>query len=130
MTTIVRAVYLTKHFRQSEFTCRCRQPTCDAKPMNSEFMALLEQLRTAWGKAMLPTSGQRCGPWNARMGGAPKSQHLEGRAADFWFQDTNELRQFVEAAEKVGFRGLGKGRHLVHLDNRTGEPARWIYRDK
>lgn len=130
MPTIVRAVYLTKHFRDSEFSCRCRRPECDAKPMNMDFMTMLEAMREAWGKAMLTTSGQRCSVWNTKMGGAPKSQHLEGRAADFWFQDPVELRQFVDLAEKQGFRGIGKGRHLVHIDNRVGEPARWIYRDK
>ncbi len=120
---------ISASFRESEFRCRCRSETCDAKPMRLEFIALLQALRDLWGRPMSPTSGARCAPHNAAVKGAPNSQHLLGNAADFWFIDPSSTRKFVELAEKIGFRGIGCGKHLVHLDSRDGEAKRWDYYD-
>lgn len=55
--------------------------------------------------------------------------HLQGRACDFWFIDPAEADLFEMLAAKHGFGGIGKGKHLVHIDN--GPPnRRWTYSDK
>jgi uncharacterized protein YcbK (DUF882 family) len=129
--TVKRDRYLTKHFRYRELACKCRRADCDAKEMDAYFLSKLEALRLLWNKPLNPTSGARCGIWNAKQGGAPKSQHVEGKAADFWFEDTQEMKAFVEMAKSLGFTGIGRGlRHLVHLDTRDGELVTWIYKDK
>lgn len=123
------AKMLTKNFRATEFACRCRRPECDAAEMLPSFMAMLQTLRDNWGKPMSPTSARRCAVWNAKVGGAPDSQHLVGNAADFWFDNTDELQQFELMAEKCGFKGIGTGKHLIHIDARSGF-ARWTYDNK
>ena len=127
---VVRDKQLSKHFRAKEFACRCRRADCDANPVDDRFLALLESLREAWGQPLHPTSGQRCATWNQAVGGAQKSQHVEGKAVDFWFESPVQLKRFTELAQKIGFTGIGKGRHLVHLDTRDGPFTTWVYKDK
>lgn len=112
----------------SEFDCHCnRGVLCDAAPMCDEFLDLLEKLREEWGQPLSPTSARRCQYHNKRIeNGAPLSQHLVGRAADFWFLTPDHAREFAYLAEKVGFTGIGLGEHLVHIDNRKTK-ARWFY---
>lgn len=125
----IKDAYLTRHFRKSEMRCRCGRKECDAVPMRRQFLNKLEALREAWGKEISPTSAARCSMWNAKIGGAPDSQHLVGNAADFWFAEPTDAIKFSILAAKCGLGGIGTGRHLVHVDDR-GFDARWQYKDK
>lgn len=120
---------LTPHFTRKELGCRCRRPECDAASMDAGFLQKLEALRLDWGVPLIPTSGARCAHWNTKKGGSPKSQHLVGNAADFWFEHPSDVEAFVYLAEKHGFTGIGVGDNLVHIDCRKGF-ARWTYDDR
>ncbi len=43
---------------------------------------ILDPLREAWGKPIVVSSGYRCPRLNRAVGGAAKSQHATGQAAD------------------------------------------------
>ncbi len=43
---------------------------------------VLDPLREAWGAPIIVTSGYRCTKLNSALGGAPRSQHTKGQAAD------------------------------------------------
>ena len=43
---------------------------------------ILDPLREAWGKPIIVTSGYRCAKLNRAVGGAARSQHCKGQAAD------------------------------------------------
>lgn len=43
---------------------------------------VLDPLREAWGKPIVVTSGYRCAKLNRAVGGAARSQHCTGEAAD------------------------------------------------
>ncbi len=43
---------------------------------------ILDPLREAWGAPIIVTSGYRCPKLNKAVGGASKSQHMYGQAAD------------------------------------------------
>lgn len=43
---------------------------------------VLDPLREAYGKPIIVTSGYRCPKLNKAVGGAAKSQHMKGQAAD------------------------------------------------
>lgn len=43
---------------------------------------ILDPLREAYGAPIIVTSGYRCGRLNKAVGGAAKSQHMYGQAAD------------------------------------------------
>lgn len=65
-------------FSLSEFRCRC----CGEVQISAALVAYLETLRWAWGAPLIVTSGYRCPAHNAEVGGAAKSRHLLGCAAD------------------------------------------------
>ena len=50
--------------------------------LNSLVDNILDPLREAWGEPIIVTSGYRCGRLNKAVGGAAKSQHMYGQAAD------------------------------------------------
>lgn len=77
--------------------------------------------------------GQRCEQWNKERGGAAKSQHLYGKAADIFgrcegVKDAEIRDHLEEVALKLNVSGgVGYGaRYIVHVDVR-GSRARWEY---
>ena len=114
------------HFNINEFACRCGRSTCDAVPMQEPFLAKLEALRVLWGRPLVVTSGRRCAWWNDSVGGAAKSQHLLGNAADLLVSGKKEAKALEELAEKVGLGGIGVASGFIHVDD--GPPGRrWTY---
>lgn len=122
-----RRAMLTTHFSAWEMRCRCGRAECDAAPMQRPLLDKVELLRVEWGKPLSPTSARRCEYWNREVGGAPASQHLSGNAVDFFFPNLAEMESFAILAEKFRFAGIGKGRGIVHLDERPFGMARWEY---
>jgi uncharacterized protein YcbK (DUF882 family) len=88
-----------------------------------ELVQLLEKVRAITGRPLVVVSGYRCEPHNKAVGGAPKSQHLLGRAADI-----RAGHATGDQARALGARGIGcRGAWAVHVDVRTGPPATWEY---
>lgn len=115
---------LSEHFSEDEFRCRC----CGKLPergMNPELIERLELLRALVGRPLVPNSGYRCSRHNAEVGGAANSQHMKGTAADILAAGIG-VEELARAAEKVGFRGIGryKRKGFVHVDVRSRK-ARW-----
>ena len=70
-----------KHFELSEFDCKCG--CADGKGrMDGTLLARIDDLREAYGKAMVINCGYRCPKHNAEVGGAKNSTHLLGEATD------------------------------------------------
>lgn len=92
--------------------------------MDLEFLEKLDMLRDKWGQPMIITSGLRCAWWNEKIGGAPKSQHLVGKAVDI-LATQNESRSIHALAEQLGFGGVEIGNGFIHLD--TGPKRHWKY---
>lgn len=116
---------LSPHFSRSEFRCkgtgRPGHPAHDT-PVSAELVAKLERLRAIVGRPLTIVSGYRCPWWNARVGGARASRHMQGDAADIPAGYAT-----VAQAAAAGFHGIGnKGSSAVHVDTR-GYRARWTY---
>lgn len=64
---------------------------------------ILDPLRVAWGKPIVVTSGYRSPKLNRAVGGAAKSQHCKGEAADIrTLSDRRwENRQLFELIQKL-----------------------------
>ena len=116
--------YIGPHFKFSEFRCRCcgKLPTQGIDP---NLILKLEFLRMILGnKQMIIRSGYRCPNHNKQVAGAPKSQHLYGRAADIIVKGINPS-DVAKAAELVLYDGgLGRYEYFTHIDSR-GSKARW-----
>jgi zinc D-Ala-D-Ala carboxypeptidase len=117
------------NFTRAELDCRCGCATPAPVAINLQNLAVhLEQLRAAVGGPVHINDAYRCLAENTRVGGAPHSQHLQGKAADC---DTGTLstNEFAaRAAQVTAFAGGGIGtypsQHFVHVDYR-GYVARW-----
>ena len=82
-----------------------------------------EALRAVCGP-LLVNSAYRTAAYNRRVGGAPSSQHLAGRALDVVPVrcDLETLyRAAVERARAGRVRGIGRYRHFLHVDIRPSD---------
>lgn len=109
---------LSPHFDRSEFACH----HCGVAKVSCELVAGLEELRRLVGRPIRIVSGYRCPRHNKAVGGAQRSRHVYGDAADL------EAGYCTAAtARAAGFRGIGtRGRWAVHVDMRP-DPASWVY---
>ena len=126
------AKQLSPAFRVREF--RCRDGT-DTVLIDEGLVVLLQCIREHFGKPVHITSGYRTAEHNAAVGGSKSSQHLLGRAADFYVEGVLVATVAAYAETLLPGRG-GIGRYpkdakhpkrvtgWVHIDTRTNK-SRW-----
>ncbi len=118
--------YASEHFKYSEFRCKCcgeLHPDGDKPP--KLLLDFLENIRAHFGKPVHINSGYRCPAHNAEVGGASKSQHMAGTAADCWIDGVSPDLVHAYADELIGSSGgVGKYPGFTHIDVR-GYRARW-----
>ena len=114
---------LSEYFSRDEFACRCG---CGADTVDVGLIRILDDVRQHFNAPVTVTSGVRCPDHNRSVGGASRSQHLLGRAADIQVKGVspNDVFNFVRDRYPTGC-GFGRYASFVHIDSRT-EPARWI----
>lgn len=120
MFKVVKDMRLSKNFSLSEFVCKEGRGEVFVDMLLVE---KLQELRDMVGKPISIVSGYRSEAYNRKCGGAKKSQHLFGKAADLQIVGMPP-KQVVELAEDVGFDGIGVYSTFVHVDVR-GYRARW-----
>lgn len=117
---------LSEHFKLSEF--QPRDPQYRYLRVSPELIKILEQIRAAVGHPLLVNSGYRPKKYNAGVGGAPLSTHIDGLAADISCLLIPVSTLYEKADALVGDRG-GVGyypsQEFVHVDVR-GERVRWV----
>ncbi len=116
--------YVTEHFLYNDFVCPC----CDALKLIPGFythLRLLERMRRELGFPIAVNSGYRCVRHNRAVGGAARSWHLIF-ATDISPEDGSpeKLAAMHQAAERLGFGGIGRYDTFIHLDLRP-DPMRW-----
>ena len=115
---------LTYNFSKHEFRCKDGSES----RISCKLLGMLEALRAVLGQPITITSGYRSKGYNKKVGGAPNSYHVKGRAADIQVRNKTP-REVYEAAEKL-FDTCGLGLYergksgWVHIDDRD-IPARW-----
>lgn len=110
---------ISKNFKLKEFECK---DGSHLVKVDDELLQKLQKLRDTLDKPILINSGYRTLEYNKKVGGSPKSQHMEGKAVDI---RVNEMtpEQVAKIAEQVGFRGIGIYKTFVHVD--TGLKRKW-----
>ena len=104
------------NFTKEEFDCK----HSGINEMKPEFMAMLQQLRTAYGSPMFITSGYRDKTHPIEAKKSRPGAHATGQAADIGV-DRSDAYKVLKLALEIGFTGIGikqkgSGRFL-HLDN-------------
>lgn len=121
---------LTKNFSRHEFSCPC----CGQAEMDPWFMSMLQLLRDAYGKPIVPVEG---GGYRCQMYGPNKtSAHCEGKAIDPGIP-REDMYEVLKLAFRLGFTGIGlkqkDGAWQLHLDtalpilNKRPRPWVWTY---
>lgn len=129
---------VTPHFALSEFSQPARhgQP---AAPYPQEWLQerlqalcqLLEVLRAhLGGQPITVLSGYRSEAYNKAIGGAPQSQHCQGRAADIQVMgclpaEVHDAALLLHRMGKIRLGGLGRYPGFTHVDIRPGGLVRW-----
>lgn len=120
---------ISPHFALSEFTSHDGEPVPSRSRRTLEKLCrrYLEPLRERFGPVSI-ISGHRSLEDNARVGGAPRSQHVYGQygygvAADLVCENGSP-RDWYQFLDGLGIGGLGLYDGHVHADNRAGR-ARW-----
>ena len=138
---------ITPHFRLSEFTQSTTAEllgidnTPDSVALhNIELLCryVLEPIRQAFGQPIVVNSGYRCRQLNIAVGGAKRSFHLSGRAADIVAgltpdQMTNDKLRMTNQMEAnrrlkavIDNLGLHTSELIYEKPARDGTP-RWIH---
>lgn len=123
---------LSANFTVAEFACK---DGSDPVFVDSSLAALLQKIRDHFGRPVVITSGYRTAAHNAAVGGSKSSQHLLGRAADFYVEGVDVATVAAYAETLLPSRG-GIGRYpkdakhpkrvtgWVHIDTRANK-SRW-----
>lgn len=110
------------HFSRAEMGCR----HCGAVYHWPEFMHRLQAARSRSDQPFHVLSAHRCALHNARIGGAPFSQHLR-LAADISLRG-HSPRRLLESCEAAGFTGFGFYSTFLHID--LGRSRHWFGNQK
>ena len=103
-------------FKPQEFKCKCGK--CDGGVMDAAFLSKLERARVQANTPFVITSGFRCPAHNKAVGGKPASAHLEGKAVDISYKDSNKAFLILKALIDAGFNRIGHNpKHkFFHVD--------------
>ncbi|NTZ40676.1 serine/threonine protein kinase [Enterobacter sp. JMULE2] len=113
---------LSEHFSDSEFACHCG---CGFNSISTELVVVLEDVRSHFNSPVTINSGCRCEKHNAKVGGVPNSQHVQGIAADIVVRGRTPalVADYLER-KYPGTYGIGRYSGFTHIDVRP-VAARW-----
>lgn len=117
-----RSDYIAKNFQYKEFDCH-GSGCCSTTIIDEKLVEYVQRIRDHFGKPVTITSPYRCEVHNRRVGGATKSYHMQGRAADIVVQGVSS-REVAKYAESIGILGIGlyetsADGYFTHIDTRT-----------
>lgn len=112
------------HIRMSDVACRCSDPDCGWKHLDSEkhrrsllFFAHIGKMLDEYVGYVAITSGLRCPGHNAAVGGSDDSAHVHRVAIDL--SPDNSIQRLWHLAEAACFfSGMiyYPDKHIIHLD--------------
>ena len=88
--------------------------------INPKLVSMLEALLMVAGSGLTITSTYRTPEYNAKVGGAKHSYHLQGMAVDVKHTQLS-LKILAQLAKKIGFTGIIVHKGHVHLDIRPAD---------
>ena len=112
---------LTANFKVKEFACKCGK--CSTIKIDEKLVNFLQKIRDNFGQPVTINSAHRCADYNKKVGGASKSKHIDGMAADISVKGVKPA-EVAKYAETIGVLGIGlyetdKDGYFVHIDTRT-----------
>ena len=105
------------NFKVSEFACK---DGSDLIKIDSKLVIMLQQIRDHFGKPVIINTAYRTPDYNKKIGGAARSQHIYGKAADITISGVAPLSiaQYAETDCKY-LKGIGLYTWGDHVDTRS-----------
>ena len=120
ITKVGRDYLISPHFSIGEMACK---DGSDEVLYSTELMSMLEKLRAYGGFTVHINSGYRSPSYNRKIGGASKSQHTLGTAADIVVKKngkTVSAKKICCLCQDLGFKGVAYiSESAVHVDMRN-----------
>ena len=122
------------HLSWAEMACRngVEYPVEWRSTRAVELARAFERVRELCGFPIIINSAYRTAVYNDRIGGAAKSQHVQGRALDLTVVPSMRgvrLRQILSAAKQARTEGLLTGigvyANFIHVDTKPGQMRNW-----
>lgn len=113
---------ISKNFVSTEFDCH-GAGCCKTTLIDDKLKELIQKIRDHFGKPVVISSAYRCEKHNRNVGGATKSYHVQGKAADIVVAGVASS-EVAKYAESIGILGIGlyetqKDGYFTHIDTRT-----------
>lgn len=107
---------ISTHFNRHEFACRCG---CGFAVVDKQLNEVLEAIRHHFDRPLIINSACRCADYNKKVGGAKKSQHVLGMAADITVMNVHpdSVADYVENVHKAC--STGRYDSFTHIDVRN-----------
>ena len=111
-----------EYFKVREFACKSGD---DLVRISPALLDILHSIRHHFGVPVIITSGYRTPEHNKKVGGAKKSTHMVGIAADIVVKGVSpgKVAQYAELLMPE-YGGIGEYRTFVHIDVRH-QKVRW-----
>ncbi len=103
-----------KHFKQSEFTCKCG---CGLNNIDLKLVKILDEIRDYFGQSVTISSGCRCTTHNKKVGGVQGSRHVSGKAADIIVKNVSKDKVLAKCKEYVA---SGRARYTYTNNSNMG----------
>lgn len=111
-----------KYFKRLEYACKCG---CGFDTVDYELDIVMDDVRNNFGSPIVINRGASCVSHNLGVGGAIDSQHLYGKACDFYVKGVHEddVVEYLEVRYHNKY-GIGRYNGRTHIDVRPTR-ARW-----
>lgn len=120
ISKVGRDYLISPHFSIGEMACK---DGSDEVLYSTELMSMLEKLRAYGGFTVHINSGYRSPSYNRKIGGASKSQHTLGTAADIFVKKNGKTvssKLICCLCQTLGFKGIAYiSGSAVHVDMRS-----------
>ncbi len=116
---------VSDNFNLREFQCKGADCCHGSVKISNRLVKILQNIRKTVDTPLYVLSGYRCPAHNARVGGAPRSYHMRGEAADI--AGNVDIDRLADIAGRCGGVGIGTYRNsgFIHVDIRDGGMYKW-----
>lgn len=112
-----KSTAISENFKSTEFDCNGKN-CCSTTKIDTDLIEICQKVRDRFKAEVIINSGYRCSEHNKSVGGASKSKHIDGMAADIVVKGIKPI-EVAKFCESIGVKGIGLYGWGCHIDTRT-----------